>query len=156
MDWTELLRWAHILGACVLIGTGAGIAFFMLMAHRTRDAEFIARTAATVVVADWLFTATAVVAQPITGALLAASVGWSLREPWIVLSLILYVMIGGLWAPVIWLQLKMKAIAEACARTAHPLPPLYYQLYRRWFWCGVPAFLLILAILWIMVAKPVW
>ena len=39
------LRWAHVLGACVLIGTGAGIAFFMLMAHRTGDARVIAAVA---------------------------------------------------------------------------------------------------------------
>ena len=27
MDWLHLLRWAHIIGAAVLLGTGAGIAF---------------------------------------------------------------------------------------------------------------------------------
>jgi uncharacterized membrane protein len=32
-----LLRYLHIIGATVLLGTGAGIAFFMLMAHRTGD-----------------------------------------------------------------------------------------------------------------------
>ncbi|MEX0368349.1 MAG: DUF2269 family protein, partial [Ruegeria sp.] len=32
-----ILRWLHVIGACVLLGTGAGIAFFMLMAHRSRS-----------------------------------------------------------------------------------------------------------------------
>ena len=36
-------QWLHIIGATVLIGTGAGIAFFMLMAHRTGDAKLVAR-----------------------------------------------------------------------------------------------------------------
>ena len=55
-----------MLGATVLIGTGAGIAFFMVMAHRTRDARLIAHVTSTVVVADFLFTASAIVIQPLT------------------------------------------------------------------------------------------
>lgn len=83
----DALRLLHVLGAAVLLGTGAGIAFFMVMAHRTRDARTIAHVAGTVVIADTVFTATAVVLQPITGALLAHRTGWSLSEGWIVLSL---------------------------------------------------------------------
>ena len=39
MEWVYLLRWAHILGATVLLGTGAGIAFLMVMLieHATRN-----------------------------------------------------------------------------------------------------------------------
>jgi uncharacterized membrane protein len=59
-----LLKYLHLIGAAVLLGTGAGIAFFMLMAHRTRNAAIIAVVARIVVIADFLFTATAVVAQP--------------------------------------------------------------------------------------------
>ena len=66
-----ILKWLHVIGATVLLGTGAGIAFFMLMAHRSGDARVIAGVARIVVIADYLFTASAVVAQPITGALLA-------------------------------------------------------------------------------------
>ena len=64
-----LLR-SHALGAIVILGTGTGIAFFMLMAHRSRDVAFIARTAETVVIADVLFTLTAVLLQPVTGGVL--------------------------------------------------------------------------------------
>jgi uncharacterized membrane protein len=43
-----LVKYLHVLGAIVILGTGtgAGIAFFMLMAHRSRDVAFIARTIA--------------------------------------------------------------------------------------------------------------
>ena len=37
MNTIFMLRWLHVIGATVLLGTGAGIAFFMVMAHRTRD-----------------------------------------------------------------------------------------------------------------------
>jgi uncharacterized membrane protein len=40
-----LVKYLHVLGAIVILGTGTGIAFFMLMAHRSRDVAFIARTA---------------------------------------------------------------------------------------------------------------
>ena len=39
METILVLRYLHIVGATVLLGTGMGIAFFMLMAHRTRDAQ---------------------------------------------------------------------------------------------------------------------
>lgn len=75
MDPDLLLRWLHVVGACVLLGTGAGIAFFMLIAHRSGDPHVIAHTAGTVVLADLLFTATAVILQPVTGTLLAVRLG---------------------------------------------------------------------------------
>lgn len=154
MDWALVLRWLHVIGACVLLGTGAGIAFFMVMAHRTGNAMLIAHTARAVVIADWIFTASAVVIQPITGALLVEAVGWSWSEGWLVLSLALYVVTGCFWVPVVWMQAKMRDLAQAAAEAEKPLPPLYYQLYRAWFICGFPAFFAVLAIIWLMRAQP--
>lgn len=149
-----LLKLAHIIGAAVLFGTGAGIAFFMLMAHRTGDARLIAHTAGVVVVADTLFTASAVVLQPLTGAALALLTGRSLTEGWIALSLGLYLVTGAFWLPVVWMQLRMRDLARAAAAEGAPLPPEYHRLWRRWFAFGFPAFGAVLAILWLMTAKP--
>jgi len=154
MEWMHFLRWAHILGATVLIGTGAGIAFFMVMAHRTRDARLIAHTASTVVIADWIFTASAVVIQPVTGALLAMEMGWRLTEGWILAALGLYIFIGAFWLPVVWIQKKLRDLAREAAEAGAPLPERYFRLYRIWFVCGFPAFIAILAIVWLMVARP--
>lgn len=154
MEWMHFLRWTHIIGATVLLGTGAGIAFFMVMAHRTRDTRLIAHTASIVVIADWLFTATAVVAQPITGALLAMEMGWPLTQGWIVAALGLYVFTGLFWLPVVWIQHKLRDLARDAAETGAPLPERYFRLYRIWFACGFPAFFAVLAILWLMVARP--
>ena len=154
MEAVLVLRWLHILGSTVLIGTGAGIAFFMLMAHRTGDPRHIAQTASTVVTADWLFTATAVIAQPITGVLLALEMGWDLTEPWILLSLGLYVLIGLCWLPVVWVQYRLKQLAQNAAATGSDLTPQYSKLFRIWFCLGFPAFASILAILWLMIARP--
>lgn len=154
MDWALLLRWLHVIGACVLLGTGAGIAFFMLMAHRTGKPALIAHTARIVVIADWLFTATAVVAQPITGALLAQAVGWRLSEGWIALSLALYALTGAFWLPVVWMQHRMRKLAETAAANNAPLGADYQGLFRAWFLCGIPAFTAVLGILWLMLARP--
>jgi uncharacterized membrane protein len=65
-----LVKYLHVLGAIVILGTGTGIAFFMLMAHRSGEAGFIARMAGVVVIADMLFTLSAVLLQPVTGGVL--------------------------------------------------------------------------------------
>ena len=154
MEWVDLLRWAHIVGATVLLGTGAGIAFFMMMAHRTHDAVLIAHTASVVVIADWIFTANAVVAQPVTGYLLAREIGWEMSEGWIVLSLCLYVGVGLFWLPVVWMQHQMRDLAREAVQTGAPLPERYNQLFRRWFVSGFPAFFGVMIILWLMIARP--
>ena len=154
MELVDGLRWLHVIGATVLLGTGAGIAFFMLMAHKTHQPALIAHVAGTVVVADLLFTATAVVAQPLTGFGLAYLIGWPLTEGWLLVSLGLYVSTGLFWLPVVWIQLRMRDLARAAAREGLPLPGQYHRLFRIWFACGIPAFLAVLAIVWLMLAKP--
>ncbi|WP_395646897.1 DUF2269 family protein [Terricaulis sp.] len=154
MEWVIFLRWLHVLGACVLLGTGAGIAFFMLMAHRTGDARLIAGVARIVVIADWVFTASAVLIQPITGALLAQAIGWPLSTGWVVLSLALYVLTGAFWLPVVWMQARMRKLAAEAADADTALPAAYHKLFRLWFACGIPAFAAVLTIVWLMLARP--
>jgi uncharacterized membrane protein len=149
-----LLKTLHVIGGTVLLGTGAGIAFFMLMAHRTRDPRLIAHTAGVVVVADLLFTATAVVLQPITGAALALIAGFPLLKGWIGLSLALYVLTGACWLPVVWMQMRMRDLARRAVMDQTPLPAEYHRLWRCWFAFGVPAFSAVLLIIWLMIAKP--
>lgn len=154
MAYDLILRWLHVLGACTLLGTGAGIAFFMVMAHRSADLRIIAHTAGVVVLADLLFTTTAVVVQPVTGALLAHALGWSLWEGWILLSLGLYLLTGLFWLPVVWIQIRLRNLARAATATGAELPATYYRLFRIWFACGFPAFAAVLAIVWLMLARP--
>lgn len=149
-----ILKYLHVIGATVLLGTGAGIAFFMLMAHRSGDAAVIAGTARIVVIADIVFTTTAVIAQPITGVLLVREVGYSLWDGWIVASMILYVFTGLFWLPVVWMQAKMRDLARAAVQSGEPLPPAYHRLYRWWFAFGFPAFAAVMAIFWLMITRP--
>ncbi|MER8544956.1 DUF2269 family protein [Mesorhizobium sp. M0684] len=149
-----LLRFLHVIGASVLLGTGVGIAFFMLLAHRTGNAATIAAVARIVVVADFLFTATAVVTQPLTGAALAWQAGYSLLEGWIVLSIALYIFTGMFWLPVVWMQMEMRKLASQAAAAGAPLPPRYHRLFWLWFAFGFPAFAAVLGIFWLMISRP--
>ncbi|MFN3522619.1 MAG: DUF2269 family protein [Phenylobacterium sp.] len=149
-----VFKLAHIIGAAVLLGTGAGIAFFMLMAHRTGDARTVAAVARIVVIADYVFTATAVVAQPITGLLLAHEAGYPLSSGWIVVSIGLYLWTGAWWLPVVWMQDRMRKLAAVAATAGDPLPLAYHGLFRLWFAFGFPAFAAVIAIFWLMIARP--
>ena len=149
-----VLKWLHVIGATVLLGTGAGIAFFMVRAHQTRDPKIIAAVASIVVLADYVFTLTAVVAQPITGLRLAQIVGYPLTSFWIIASSGLYLVTGAFWVPVVFMQKRMRDLAQAAAEATSPLPAEYFQLYRRWFAFGIPAFFAVLAIFWLMIARP--
>ena len=120
-----MLKLIHVLGAAVLFGTGLGIAFFMWMAHRTRDAAAIAHTAQIVVIADALFTAGAVIVQPISGGVLAWALGYSVWESWIVASLALYVLVGLCWLPVVGIQIELRNLARAAMLQGRMLSARY-------------------------------
>jgi uncharacterized membrane protein len=149
-----VIKYLHVLGAIVILGTGSGIAFFMLMAHLSKNADFIARTGGVVVIADTIFTLSAVIAQPITGMELMIVQSISVREHWILAALALYVLAGLFWIPVVFMQVEMRDLARAAADKGEPLPPRYFALFRRWFIFGIPGFGSVMVILWLMIAKP--
>ena len=149
-----ILKFLHVIGATVLLGTGAGIAFFMLLAHRTGDVALIAGVARIVVIADFVFTTTAVILQPITGVLLARTVGYDLAEGWIVASIALYIFTGLFWLPVVWMQARMRNLARAAVASGTPLPGEYHRLFQLWFAFGFPAFAAVLLIFWLMITRP--
>lgn len=154
IDFQLSLKLIHVLGAAVLFGTGLGIAFFMWMAHLTGDAAHIARTARVVVIADALFTASAVIVQPVSGFALVYLVSYSLLDSWIVLSIALYLFIGACWLPVVWIQARLRGLAAAAAEQGAPLPAAYHRLFRVWFILGWPAFAGVMAIFALMIWKP--
>lgn len=149
-----LIKMVHVIGAAVLLGTGAGIAFFMLVAHLRGDPREIAGVARTVVLADFLFTASAMILQPITGTWLAWSSGYSLRDGWVAASIALYVVTGAFWLPVVWMQMRIRNLAVRAVETNAKLPSEYYRLFRWWFAFGFPAFAAVLVIFWLMIARP--
>jgi uncharacterized membrane protein len=148
------LKALHILSSSLLFGTGLGTAFHMWATHLRGDVKAIAATARNVVLADWLFTATSGVVQPVTGVGLILMAGYDPRSPWLILTYGLYALAGACWLIVVRLQIRIGDIAVRCAAKGLALLPEYYRIMRAWFWLGWPAFISLLGIFWLMAMKP--
>ena len=149
------LKYLHVIGAAVLLGTGAGIAFFMLLAHRTGEARGRGRRgphrrhrrlrvhrhrrrgAADHRACCW----------PGTSATRCATAGSCCRS----CSISSPAPSGCPWC------------GCRCACAISPPPPRarasrcraeYHRLFRLWFAFGFPAFAAVLAIFWLMIARP--
>ncbi len=154
IDTFVWLKWVHIVSSTMLFGFGAGTAYYQWSAHRTGDPRTIARVGRMVVRADWIFTGTSGVVQPATGFAMIYLTGASPFEPWLVLSYILFGVAFACWGPVVWLQIRAQRLAEEAARIGAPLGAAYHRAMRLWFFLGWPAFISLLAVYWLMVAKP--
>jgi uncharacterized membrane protein len=149
-----LAKWLHILSATVLFGTGIGTAFQMVWVMRQGDPGQVAGVAGGVVVADWLFTTPAGLVQPATGLWLVWLAGYSLFEPWLLVTYALYVLAFACWLPVVRLQIRIRDLARASAEQGAPLPQEARAAYRLWFALGWPAFGALVVVFWLMVTRP--
>lgn len=150
----EIAKWLHILSSTMLFGTGLGSAYYMFFASMTRDPRTIASVVRLVVIADWVFTSTTIVFQPLSGFYLAHLVQLPLTSRWIVWSLVLYVVAGACWIPVVFIQMRMRRLAEGAAAAGTELPADYDRLLRWWVALGIPAFFSLVIVFYLMVAKP--
>lgn len=149
-----LLKWLHILSSTLLFGTGIGSAFYLLLASLSREPAVVARVARWVVWADWLFTSTTVVVQPLTGWLMVRAVGMDWSATWLRTSVVLYAVAVACWLPVVWLQVRMRDLANAAANAGEPLPTLYRRCFIAWVALGIPAFFAFVVIFYLMTVKP--
>jgi uncharacterized membrane protein len=154
MDYL-IVKWLHILSSTFLFGTGIGSAFYMLFTSISRDVRAIAVVSRHVVLADWIFTATTVVIQPVTGVYLIYLAGFPWHSAWIMWSIALYFVAGACWLPVVWIQMRMRDMAQLAARDNTELPQQYWRYLRLWVALGIPAFFALVIVFWLMVAKPV-
>jgi uncharacterized membrane protein len=154
MDYLAI-KWLHILSATLMFGTGFGTAFYMFAANRSGNVQAISVITRWVAKADWWFTTPSVIIQPLSGYWMIRLAGFPMNSSWIVWSLALYALAGICWLPVVWLQLKMRDMAQLAAATATPLPARYWRFEKTWVALGFPAFGGLLVVYWLMVHKPV-
>jgi uncharacterized membrane protein len=154
MNAYSLLTFIHILSSTLLFGTGLGTAFFMWFTWCGGNLNAIATAARLTVRADWLFTTPAVIVQPVTGVLLMRQLGFPWDMPWLRLAIALYLLTGLCWLPVVYLQMRVRNLARAALESGQPLPPACRRLMHWWFALGWPAFLSVMGIFWLMIARP--
>jgi uncharacterized membrane protein len=149
-----VVKWLHVLSSTVLFGTGLGSAFYMFFTNRSGDVRAIAIVARRVVAADWLFTTPTAIVQPVTGFWLLHLSGLPWTAGWVLWSLVLYVIAGACWLPVVWIQIRMAQMAERAAGAGEALPARFWRYHKVWTALGWPAFIAFIAIFFLMVVKP--
>jgi len=148
---------AHVLSAAILFGTGLGIAFFCWFGYRSamRSGEVaVLRTALRwTVIADACLTAPAVIFQAVSGVVLMNMMGWALTSPWAAAVWSLFALTGVCWLPVVVIQrqLSREAMRAVSVKT---LSAGFHRRFQLWFLLGVPAFIAVLLLYYLMVAKP--
>ena len=157
MTWIALWKTAHVISAAVLFGTGLGTAFFCWRGYRAaqRSGDLGVQQAILrlVVIADAAFTAPAVIFQAVSGLVLMRLHGWPYVSPWSLATWSLFLLVGACWLPVVAIQLRLESAARGAASLAL-LPPAFHRLFRWWFVLGIPAFVMVVVIVYLMVAKP--
>ena len=148
------LKWIHVLSAVVLLGTGIGIAFFMFRANASREIGAIRFALKNAVLADLIFTLPAVVLIPVTGHFLMQTGPASMKDPWIIISLVLFFLAGLCWLLAVYLQRRMRDFAGQAAESGTDLSPVYWKYERLWFGLGVIAFPAVVGIFFLMIFRP--
>ncbi|HEY9064472.1 MAG TPA: DUF2269 domain-containing protein [Burkholderiaceae bacterium] len=147
-------KWLHILSSTLLFGTGLGSAYYMFFTSLTGRPVAVAEVVRLVVWADWIFTTTTILFQPLSGLYLLHLMGIPLSTRWVVWSFALYFLAGACWLPVVALQMRMRRVAREAADRGEPLPAQYRRDFRMWVALGIPAFVALVVVFWLMVAKP--
>jgi uncharacterized membrane protein len=157
MSAHELWKTAHVLSAAIIFGTGLGIAFFCWFGYRgamrSGDIGALRSVLRLTVIADAVFTAPAVAFQAASGAMLVQDLGWSHLSEWSLIVWTLFVLAGVFWIPVLCIQLHLSREAKR-APSIEWLPRSFHFWFRRWLTLGAPAFAAVIAIYWLMIAKP--
>lgn len=148
------LKYIHILSSTILFGTGIGTASNMLLAYRTRNIQIIAATARYVVFADWIFTSTSGLVQPVTGLWMTYLAGYRFTSFWVVGGIIGYIVAACCWLPVAYLQIKMRDMAVTASEGNTTLPVRYHRYFWCWFCLGWPAFFSLILVFYLMTFKP--
>lgn len=147
------LKYIHLISMVLLFGTGLGSAWYKWMADRSQNVAHIAVVNRHVVLADWLFTTPTIIIQPVTGIAMMLLIGLPFTTTWIWMSLALYALAGACWLPVVWLQIRMRDLAQQAVSQNTTLSAQYWRYARIWFWLGVPAFISMIAIVFLMIFK---
>lgn len=149
------LKFIHVLSSTILFGTGIGTASVMLYAHLTKDPVIIAAIARYVVMADWIFTGTSGVVQPLTGFAMVYWVGYSWTAFWIWGSIVGYLIAAFCWFPVVYLQIQIRNLAQTAVINNTPLPAAYFRYFTYWVILGIPAFISLVGVFYLMTNKTI-
>lgn len=155
MDLYTIIKTLHIISSTILFGTGMGIAFFMFRSWLSSNIHAKFYAARNTVLADYVFTFPAAIIQPITGIMLIQMAGFNATSLWLTATYVIYAVAGLCWLPVVWIQIQLKNMCKEAIEKDTKLPERYNKLFLIWFLLGWPAFVGLIIVFYLMVAKPV-
>lgn len=155
MDLYLIIKTTHILSSTILFGTGIGIAFFMFRSTYTGNLQEKFYAAKNTVLADYVFTFPAVIVQPLSGVALIYLAGYNWTDFWLTATYVIYIVVGLCWLPVVWIQIQLKNMIADALENGSELPAQYHRLSKVWLLLGWPAFIGLIIVFFLMVAKPV-
>lgn len=151
----DTIKIIHILSACVLFGTGIGTAWYMFCVNFQKDNALIAQATAQVVWADGWFTGITGTLQAVTGFALLYSKGFPFIHWWTISVTALYCIAAFCWFIVVYIQIECRNLARATCQSNTPLPQRYKRFFNVWILLGIPAFLSLIILLYLMANNPV-
>lgn len=155
LDLIFTIKFVHVLAVAVMFGTWLCLAVFMLFAHRSGNASVVALTLRFVVKVELMVVAAAIVLLPLSGFPLAFAIGLSpLREFWIVVSSVLYVVILACWVAAVWVEMRIRGLTREAALEGVPLSAAYRRLFRIWCALAGPILICTLAVFALMIWQP--
>jgi len=155
LDVIFTIKFVHVLAVAVMLGSWLCLAIFMVLARRSGNTSVVALTSQFVVKVELMVVAVVLVLPPLSGFPLAFAIGLSpLREFWIVISSLLYVVIVACWVAAVWIERRIRGLTRQAALEGVPLPAAYRRLFRIWCALAAPLLMCMLAVFAFMIWQP--
>ncbi|MEE4201000.1 DUF2269 family protein [Erythrobacter sp.] len=150
-----LLLFLHYTGIILLVGNITVTAIWKVFANRSDNPVIVAFGQRLVTGTDFGLTIPGIALTMIGGYGAAWWIGWPLfGEVWLIWSQALFVLAGSIWLGILVpIQIRQARLAHAFA-DGGTISAEYRRLSRRWITWGLISTVPMVAILWLMIAKP--
>ncbi|MEL7129349.1 MAG: DUF2269 domain-containing protein [Pseudomonadota bacterium] len=150
----EVAKFLHITGVAMLMGNITVTAIWKFFADRDGRPAVLAFAQKLVTYTDWSMTAWGVALTMGGGYFMAISGGFELTAGWLLWSQILFVLAGLIWLGILVpIQIRQARLAKTF--TTDDVGEDYRTLSRRWLFWGLISTVPLVAVTWLMVAKPI-
>lgn len=135
----EILVWQVMHVATIAAMSGVALAAVLKAAKSDACCGLRWAAACDFVLSDWRFLTLGMIVQPLAGFGLAGAEGVSAGMPLLASAWLLWVLGSACWAPVVWLQFRLRGMAELALGEHAALPPSYWQGFGAYCAFGWPA-----------------
>jgi uncharacterized membrane protein len=150
----SLLKFLHVLGVVLLVGSVTITAYWKVMADRSRDPHIIAHAQRAVNIGDWLFTLPGIILIVAGGYGMTWLAGMNVLDvSWLRWGQLLFLLSGAIWLLILVpLQIRQGRAAREFKRLGF-IPSSYTRDSRRWLVWGILATIPLIAAILVMIVR---